>query len=156
VDLPTPTTSSIERPEGCLLDLGRVHAVVTKTNAAHAAMGTELVALERHGATIRLAWRPDLVDIEGGGLGHGVLVALLDHACSVAALISVNDEGRCGPTMDLRVDHLARAAPRQAVTVRAECVHPAGYVAYVRGEAFHPDEPDQVLAIGTATVALRP
>src|SRR5438045_7683684 len=108
------------RPEGCVLDLARVLAVATQTNAAHHEMGTELLTLERHGLTLGLAWRDDLVEVEGGGLANGVLAALLDHTCSLAAFLSVNDEQRGGATMGLRVEHLAPTEFGKGVDVHAQ------------------------------------
>ena len=144
------------RPEGCVLDLARVLAVATVTNAAHHDMGTELLSLERHGVTLGLAWRGDLVDAEGGGLARGILAVLLDHACSLAAFLSVNDETRGGATMGLRVDHFAPAEPGEGVHVHAVCVHRAPHVAFATGTVFHPDRPADVLAMGTCTVAKLP
>ena len=144
------------RPEGCTLDLVRVLAVATQTNAAHHDMGTELLALERHGVTIGLAWRDDLAEIDGGGLANGVMAVLLDHACSLAAFLSVNDEARGGATMGLRVDHLAPAEPREPVHVQAVCMQQTPYVAFVQGSVFHPDRPDALLATAICTVATQP
>jgi acyl-coenzyme A thioesterase PaaI-like protein len=144
------------RPEGCVLDLGQVLAVATQTNAAHHAMGTELLSLERHGVTLGLAWRDDLVEVEGGGLANGVLATLLDHACSLAVWLSLNDPTSGGATMGVRVDYFAPTEPGKGVHVRAECVHRGDLVAFVKGIAFHPDRPDAVLAMGTCTVATQP
>ena len=144
------------RPEGCVLDLGQVLAVATQTNAAHHAMGTELLALERHGVTLGLAWRDDLVEVVGGGLANGVLATLLDHACSLAVWLSLNDPTSGGATMGVRVDYFAPTEPGEGVHVRAECVHRADLVAFVTGIVFHPDRPDAVLATGTCTVATQP
>jgi acyl-coenzyme A thioesterase PaaI-like protein len=143
----------LARPEGSTLDLARVHAVATTTNRAHHALGTELLALERHGATVGLAWRADLADVADGGLSAGVLACLLDHACSLAALMSADDVVRPGSTMGLRVDHLAAPRPGAAVHVVAECVGRADRVLFVRGEVRDPSEPGRLLAVGTGTVA---
>ena len=144
------------RPEGCTLDLAQVLAVATQTNAAHRAMGTELLSLERHGVTLGLAWREDLVDGAGGGLANGVLATLLDHTCSLAAWLSVNDETRGGATMGLRVDYFSPTEYGKGVHVRAEAVHQAAYVVFVQGKVVHPDRPEAVLAIATCTVATQP
>ena len=144
------------RPEGCVLDLGQVLAVATQTNAAHHAMGTELLSLERHGVTLGLEWRDDLVEVDGGGLANGVLATLLDHACSLAVWLSLNDETSGGATMGVRVDYFAPAEPGKRVEVRAQCLHRAAFVAFVKGTVVHPDRPDAVLAIGTCTVATQP
>jgi acyl-coenzyme A thioesterase PaaI-like protein len=131
-------------------------AVATQTNVAHRDLGTELLTLERHGVTLALAWRADLVETEGGGIANGVLATLLDHACSLAAFLSVNDERLGGATMGLRVDHLAATVPQQGVHVHAQCVRRAPHVAFVHGRVFHPAKPDDLVAIATCTVAVQP
>lgn len=149
-------TTGLMRPEGCTLDLSYVLAVATQTNVAHRELGTEVVALERHGVTLGVAWRADLVEREGGGLANGVLATMLDHTCSLAVLMTIDDERLGGATMGLRVDHLAPAEPRRGVHVRAECLHRASRVAYVQGVAFHPEQPDAIIARATCTVAVQP
>ena len=144
------------RPEGCVLDLTQLLAVATTTNAAHYDMGTQLLSLERHGVTLGLAWRDDLVDTPGGGLAKGVLAVMLDHTCSLAAALSVNDDTKGGATMGLRVDYLAPTEPGHGIHVRAECVHRAERVAFAQGTVFHPDRPEVLLAIATCTVAKQP
>jgi acyl-coenzyme A thioesterase PaaI-like protein len=153
------TPTGVPRPAGSRVDLDYVHAVAMVTNLAQAAMGTELLALARHGATVGLAWREDLADRPGGGLAPGVLACLLDHACGLAALMAVDDHHRLGGTMGLRVDHLAGAEPGRGVVAVGECVRRNDHVAHVRGEVRHadgPDGPGPLLAVGTATHATRP
>ena len=149
-------TTGLMRPEGCTLDLSYVLAVATQTNVAHRNLGTELLSLERHGVTLGVAWRDDLVEREGGGLANGVLATMLDHTCSLAAFMSVNDDRLGGATMGLRVDYLAPAEPGQGVHVRAECVRRAPYVAFVQGTVFHPERPESVIARAICTVAVQP
>ena len=148
--------TGLMRPDGCTLDLSYVLAVATQTNVAHRELGTELVALQRHGVTLGVAWRADLVEREGGGLANGVLATMLDHTCSLAAFMSVNDERLGGATMGLRVDYLAPAEPGRGVHVRAECVRRAPHVAFVHGAVFHPGQPDATIARAICTVAVQP
>jgi acyl-coenzyme A thioesterase PaaI-like protein len=126
--------------------------VATEANAAHKAMGTELIAVERHGATVALPWRRDLAEA-AGGLAPGALAALLDHACSLAALISLDDEARFGSTMSLHLDYLEPAQPGRGVHVHAQCLSQASEVVFVRGSAFHPENPASPLAVAVCTVA---
>ena len=144
------------RPDGCTLDLGYVLAVATQTNVAHRNLGTELLSLERHGVTLGLAWRDDLVEHEGGGLANGVLATMLDHTCSLAAFMSVNDDRLGGATMGLRVEHLAPAEPGKGVHVRGECVRRAPHVAFVQGTVVHPDRPQTIIAMAMCSVAVQP
>ena len=144
--------TSLDRPGGATIDLALVRAVATETNRAQRSMGTRLIAVERHGVTIELACRDDLADADGG-LAAGVLAALLDHACSLAALVSLDDPARFGTTISLRVDHLEAAAPGRAVQVAARTMHRGAQLVTVQGRVFHPDEPDRPLATGTCKVA---
>ncbi len=137
---------------GSTIDMALVSAVATETNRAHRSMGTELIDVERHGATIQLAWREDLADADGG-LAPGVLAALLDHACSLAALVSLDDPALFGTTISLRVDHLEPSAPGRPVRVTAAAVHRGSDLVTVHGKAFHPDDPDRPLAAGICKVA---
>jgi uncharacterized protein (TIGR00369 family) len=142
----------LRRPPGSTLDLSRLYLVATDTNAAHKAMGTELRAVERHGATVSLPWREDLTEASGG-LATGALAALLDHVCSLAALLSLDDEERFGTTMSLHLDFLEPARPGRPVHGRAECIREASGMVFVRGSAFHPESPERPLVVAVTTVA---
>jgi acyl-coenzyme A thioesterase PaaI-like protein len=145
-------SSPFPPPAGSTLDLNHVHAVATQENTAHKAMGTELLAVERHGATVALPWRKDLAEADGG-LAPGAVAALLDHVCSLAALLSLDDEERFGTTMSLHLDFLGPAQPGRRVHAQAECFSQAPAMVFVRGSAFHPENPASPLAVAVCTVA---
>jgi uncharacterized protein (TIGR00369 family) len=151
--VPDDAVAPLARPPGSTIDLALVRAVATETNRAQRSMGTRLVAIGRHSATIALPWRDDLAD-ETGSMATGVLHALLDHACSLAALLSLDDPARFGTTMSLRVDHLEPPQPRRAVHAHADVVHEGLHVLSVRGAAFHADDARHPLAAATCTVAI--
>ena len=144
--------SPLTQPEGLTLDIAHLEEMATVTNAAHRAMGTKLLAVERHGATVSVAWRQDLTEA-GGGLAPGVLAALLDHVCSLAALVSLDDEERFGTTMSLHLDYLEPARSGRPVHGRAECIRETSGMVFVRGSAFHPESGERPLVVATATVA---
>lgn len=143
----------VERPEGSTIDLDMVLAVAERTNAAHRTMGTRMVSVQRHSALIELDWRPDLAEVDGGGIGHGALAALLDHGCALAALMSADDEAKAGATIGLRVDHVSPSRPGEPVRVQGRCDGRGSGVAFATARAFHPDNPDELLAAASATVA---
>jgi uncharacterized protein (TIGR00369 family) len=157
---PTPGDTSpgsdagppLRPPEGSTLNLAHVHRVATEINAAHRTMGTELIAVERHGATVALSWREDLTEA-GGGLAPGVLAALLDHVCSLAALLALDDEARFGTTMSIHLDYLEPALSGRSVHARAESIRDTSGVVFVRGSAFHPISPEHPLIVAVTTVA---
>ncbi len=144
------------RPDGCHIDLEFLHAVATETNQAHKALGTQLLAIERHGVTIGLPWRSDLAANSEGTLANGVLATLLDHACSLAAFLSFNGDYRHGGTMSLRVEYVKPLRPYSPVRVRAHCEETTDAVAYVYGAVFHPDMSGELLAIARCTIAVVP
>jgi acyl-coenzyme A thioesterase PaaI-like protein len=93
-------------PAGSAIDPVALYAVATTTNAAHAALGTELLGVFADGASLRLPWRPELADADDGrAWGPGVVAELLDHVCSLAALVALGSAERFGATMSLRVEH---------------------------------------------------
>lgn len=149
---PSPP-GGLTRPEGSTIDLDLVRAVATESNRAQRRMATELLSVRRHGATIAVPWRGDLAD-ETDALASGVVAAMLDHACSLAALLSLDDPARFGTTMSLRVDHLSRPRPGRPLHAGAEALPDAGAVMTVHGWVFDPNEPDRRVARAICTVAV--
>jgi len=149
----TEQMARLERPEGSTIDLEMVVAVAERTNAAQREMGTRLLKVERHGALIGLEWRPDLVEVERGGLGHGALTALLDHVCALAALMSVDDPNGSGATMGLRIEHLLASRPGLAVHAFGQSVGHTRETTFVQARAYHPEDPERILSLASATVA---
>jgi acyl-coenzyme A thioesterase PaaI-like protein len=130
-------------------------AVATETNRAHQSLGTRLLALERHGATIAVDWRDDVFgDAATSAVPNGVITSLLDHACAISAMMSLDDVRRFGGTMQLRVDYLLPALTGHPIHVRAHCAHTSCHVARVRATAYHPGSPDTPRAVGECTVAI--
>jgi len=139
-----------------MLDPGYLFAVATRTNAAHAALGTELLGVEPHGATIRVLWRPDLGGGDPGTWANGVVSSLLDHACSLAALVSLGDLRRYGGTIGLRIDYPGGGGAAPVLIARAVCEAPAGSVLRVNGQVFAPGASPDPVAVGLCTIALNP
>ena len=136
-----------------MIDLDLVRAVATEGNRAQRSMGTQLVEVGSRGVTIALPWRADLADA-GGGLAPGVLAALLDHACSLAALVALGDPARFGATSSLRVDHLVATPPHRGVQVTATTVHQGPDVVTVHGAVTEPDAADRLVATAVCKVAI--
>jgi hypothetical protein len=56
-------------------------------------------------------------------------------------------------TLDLRIDYMRPATPRQPVFARAECFRKTHSIAFVRGSAYH-ESPDDPIATTIATFVL--
>lgn len=122
----------------------------------HNAIGSHLVRYEPGNVTLGIGWREDLVENpETGSLAGAVLAALLDHAAGLAVITRIGN-GAMGyaATLDMRVDYLRSSERGRTVHARAECYAMTEDVAYVRGEAWHPDGTPGPLATAAITYVL--
>jgi len=120
------------------------------------ALGFTLEGLGPGNAQMRAPYREDLVgDPETGVLHGGVVTALLDHACGIAAFsgLGANDTPA---TLDLRIDYMRPAEPGKDVVAEAECVRAHGLIAFVRAIAHDGDESDPVASAQAAFMVTRP
>ncbi|MFN2375120.1 MAG: PaaI family thioesterase [Candidatus Binatia bacterium] len=93
-------------------------------------------------ATVRLPWNENLIgDPVRGVVFGGVITTLLDQASGIAVQCSL-PEFMTIATLDLRIDYLRAAEPRQDLVARAECYKLTSNVAFVRGSAWDRDSAD--------------
>ena len=125
---------------GPLMVDGSPHAV---------ALGLKLDKLSPGTASMRVPYREDLIgDPETRTLHGGVITALLDHACGVAAFSGLG--GNDTPaTLDLRIDYMRPAKPNLDVVAEAICLRSHGLIAFVRATA-HDGDLDDPVAIAQA------
>lgn len=123
---------------GSLLDPAYLFSVATITNAAHAALGTELVVVGAAHAVIRLRRRVEHTEHDGTW-APGVVAALADHVCSFTGVVALGDVAHFGGTMSLRVEHTVPCATTWLVA-RAWARPGPGSVLRVEG-AVHAVEP---------------
>jgi uncharacterized protein (TIGR00369 family) len=135
-------------------DPDRLRSLATITNLAHRALGTELEAIEENAVVLRLGWRHELTD-GSDCLATGLMTTLLDHACSLAAVLYLTEEKRFVATTSLRVDHLRAAAPYRGLLVRGEAVDEGEATLLLRGRVYERADPMVSLAIAYSSVATR-
>lgn len=113
--------------------------------APHAdALGLTLVSIEKGRGTMSVAWREEFVgDPETGVIASGVVTALIDHTCGLA-INSAMGEMVPIATLDLRIDYLRPAAPKNGVTAEAHAYRLTRTVGFVRAEAWDADRSDLV------------
>ena len=98
---------------------------------------------------MRAPYREDLIgDPETGVLHGGVVTALLDHACGIAAFSGLGAMDTPA-TLDLRIDYMRPATPGRDVIAEAECQRSEGLIIFVRASA-HDGDPDDPVAIAQA------
>lgn len=125
------------------------------------ALGLQVIAVRRGFASMRLEWRPHLVgNPETGVLFGGALTTMID-GCSGMAVATMLTEPSPFATLDLRIDYIKPATPRQAVIAEAECFKLTNNVAFTRAVAHHGDPADPIASsagtfmMGTKGTVLR-
>ena len=108
------------------------------------ALGIETLSFEPSVATLKVAYKPELIgDPDTGVIAGGVVTTLLDHACGQAVMAAF---GALTPiaTLDLRIDYMRAAEPGLDVYARAHCYKLTRSIAFVRATAYDRDLEDPV------------
>jgi len=135
------------------VDHGLVRQVLDGNIPHSKALGLILEELGDAHAVMRLPWAEKLVgNPETGVLHGGVITTLMDSVCGAAGMCALADPAPFA-TLDLRIDYLRPATPRQDLFARAECYRVTRSILFVRGIAYH-QAPDDPIAHATATFML--
>ncbi|WP_203291814.1 PaaI family thioesterase [Maricaulis parjimensis] len=112
-------------------------------------LGFKIIEMTQRRAVMTTPYSEDLIgDPETGTLHGGVITALLDHCCGMAAFGGLG--ARHTPaTLDLRIDYMRPAKPGCDITAEAHCLKSHGLVAFVRATA-HDGDPEDPVAIAQA------
>ena len=121
-----------------------------------AAIGMTLVSRGENSCVVRVPYAEHLVgDPDSGVIHGGVITALLDNASGMAARSqpSAIGEERSMATLDLRIDYMRPAQPREDLFAEAHCYRMTSNVAFVRAIAYHSDR-NNPIASSVATFML--
>lgn len=120
------------------------------------ALGIEIVEVGDARALYRLPYDDRLVGNPETGVIHGGAITALLDACSGSAAFNALVTPQPIATLDLRIDYLAPATPKQDVFARSHCYKVTRNVAFVRAVAFHDDEAQPIAAaVGTFMISTR-
>lgn len=101
-------------------------------------------------AVLSMPWDEQLIGDPRSGVIHGGAVSALMDTCCGAAAISHPDGPEMTVTLDMRIDYMRPATPRQRITARAEVYRMTRSVAFLRAIACDEDDTNPV---ATATAA---
>jgi len=120
-----------------------------------AALGMRLEAYEDGRALVRVPYAPHLVGGPDTGVIHGgVLTAVLDNASGMAVpRAKLTEAQRAIATLDLRIDYMRPATPKEDLLVEAECYQLTRAIAFVRARAYQASD-DRTIASSVATFML--
>ena len=113
------------------------------------ALGLMIDRLTPEETVMRAPYSRELIgDPDTGTLHGGVVTALLDHACGIAAFAGFGAHDTPA-TLDLRIDYLRPARPGCDVSAVAASLKSHGLVAFVRATA-HDGDPEDPVALAQA------
>ncbi|MBM4362056.1 MAG: PaaI family thioesterase [Deltaproteobacteria bacterium] len=117
-------------------------------------LGIRLVECDGDSVTLALPYSPRLVGNPATGVLHGgAITTLLDGASGTAVFVALRAPIPVA-TLDLRIDYLRPATPGVEVHARARCTKVTKNVAFVRCEAYHPEQVDDLVAVASGTFVI--
>lgn len=120
------------------------------------ALGLRFECLQHRSPTLSVAWREDLIGNDQSQVIHGGAITTLVDVASATAVAAQLPEFEALATLDMRIDYLHAATPKQRIYATADCYRLSGQVAFVRTTCYHENEPHQPIALGMATFMRTP
>lgn len=113
-------------------------------------IGAEMLDAQDGHALARLPYDERFVgDPETGVIHGGVVTTLIDTVCGLAVMTAL-DKPQPIVTLDLRIDYLKPAKPKEDLLARADVYKVTRQVVFVRATAYQSDEEHPIAnAVGT-------
>jgi uncharacterized protein (TIGR00369 family) len=109
-----------------------------------------VIELKAGEAVCKVPYAEHLIGNPDTGVVHGgVITSLLDNTCGIAVGSKTALIGQIA-TLDLRIDYMKPATPREDIFAFAECYKVTKNIAFVRGVAYHTDRADPIATCAAA------
>ena len=109
-------------------------------------LGISFVAVDEESLTLKLPYGEKIVGNPFNGVIHsGSITTLMDTTMGLAVPLTLENIELC-PTLDLRIDYMGAAIPNETVYGKAVVYRITEHVVFVRGTAFHQQEPERPIA----------
>ncbi len=122
---------------------------------AHA-LGLQLEHLDDGVVELSMPYDEKLIGDPRTGVVHGGAVSALMDTCCGVAVVAHADRPLGTATIDLRIDYMRAATPKQRIYARAECYHMTRNVAFVRATTMDEDRDRPVATATGAFTVERP
>jgi uncharacterized protein (TIGR00369 family) len=119
------------------------------------ALGMVLEQLKDGVAVVSMPYDTRFIGDPATGVIHGGAVSALMDTASGASVMCHPSQPSSTATIDLRIDYMRPATPRQRLTARAECYHITRSVAFVRVVTTD-DDTERPVATATGTFTIEP
>jgi uncharacterized protein (TIGR00369 family) len=118
-------------------------------------MGFKLLEIKTGFASLLVPFREELIgEVRERRMHGGVLMAAMDTVAGAASFTTTNFKKDKLATIDLRTDFLSPVG-EEDVIVTAEVRKSGNRVIFIQMQAYHPSQPEQMLAEGRATFSVK-
>ena len=117
------------------------------------AVGLDLISIDDTGVVAKVPHRPEFIGDPDSGVIHGGIVTVLLDSLSGMCIMPLMNSAKMIATLDLRIDYLKPAAPRQDIFAHAHCYKTTRNIAFTRAIAYQ-GEADDPIAHATGSFML--
>lgn len=138
------------------IDFDNVRQLMISAIPHMSAVGLDLISIDDTGAVAKVPHRPEFVGDPDSGVIHGGIVTVLLDSLSGMCIMPLMSSATMTATLDLRIDYLKPAAPRQDIFAHAHCYKMTRNIAFTRAIAYQGDVDDPIAHATGSFMLTRP
>jgi len=106
-------------------------------------------------AVMSMPYDTRLIGDPATGVIHGGAVSALMDSCGGASVFMHPENAGASVTLDLRIDYMRPAKPKERISAESHCFHVTRNVAFVRVTAWAGDNKDEPVATATGAFSFK-